>query len=294
MSARFAFFISITLFTHDTIRSAENIGTRNHHVSGELMSSKFAPSIGTVRNGRLELFGGFRLEVDGARVDPSAGAQRLLAFLSLQGPAARTVVAGTLWGHTTESRALGSLRTTMWRVNQVVPELIVVEHGRLALADFVSVDATEFGDQAVARFGGSREPDLPLPDLLLPELNVGELLPGWYEDWVIFERERLRQLRLHALEAAAAHLCACGRYAAALDMAYKAVRHEPLRESAHRAVILIHLAEGNFAEALREYERFRKLLIGQLGVEPSPDLATLVFGAPAGAHPIERSSPRYA
>jgi hypothetical protein len=42
-------------------------------------------------------------------------------------------------------------------------------------------------------------------------------------------------------------------------------------------MILIHLAEGNFAEALWEYERFRKLLIGQLGVEPSPDLAELVF-----------------
>jgi DNA-binding SARP family transcriptional activator len=253
------------------------------------MSSKSALTNGTIRNGRLELFDGFRLEVDGSQIDPSAGGQRLLAFLSLQGPAVRPVVAGTLWGHTTESRALGSLRTTMWRVNQAVPGLITVEHGRIALAAFVSVDATEFGDQAAARFRSSREADLPLPDL-----SVGELLPGWYEDWVIFERERLRQLRLHDLEAAAAYLCARGEYAAALDTAYKAVRHEPLRESAHRTVILIHLAEGNFAEALWEYERFRNLLIGQLGVEPSPDLAALIFGQPADGRPARHSSSRSA
>jgi DNA-binding SARP family transcriptional activator len=241
------------------------------------MSLDTALMNGTIRKGRLELFDGFRLEVDGSRIDASAGAQRLLAFLSLQGPAVRTVVAGTLWGHTTETRALGSLRTTMWRVNQAVPGLVAVERGRLALADFVSVDATEFGDQATARFRGIRDMDVPLANL-----RVRELLPGWYEDWVIFERERLRQLRLHALEAAADQLCARGQYAAALDTAFEAVRHEPLRESARRAVMLIHLAEGNFAEALWEYERFRDLLTGQLGVEPSPDLTRLVHGQTAG------------
>jgi DNA-binding SARP family transcriptional activator len=246
---------------------------------------------GTIRNGRLELFDGFRLEIDGTEVAPSIGAQRLLAFLSLQGPTVRAVVAGTLWGDTTENRALGSLRTTMWRINQLVQGLVTVEHGRLALAGFVGVDATEFGDRAAARFKGSTEVDLPPVDL-----RLRELLPGWYEDWVIFERERFRQLRLHVLEAAAAQLCAHGQYATALDTAFEAVRHEPLRESAHRAVILIHLAEGNFAEALREYERFRDLLIGQLGVEPSPDLARLIFGqpvtscslAPVSSPPIRR------
>lgn len=249
------------------------------------MSLNGGSAHGTIRNGRLELFDAFRLEVDGTRIAPSASAQRLLAFLSLQGPTARAVVAGTLWGHTTESRALGSLRTTIWRVNQAAAGLVAVEGGRLALADFVSVDATEFGAQATARFRHSRDADLPLPDL-----RVRELLPGWYEDWVIFERERLRQLRLHALEAAAAQLCEHGQHAAALDMAFEAVRNEPLRESAHRTVILIHLAEGNFAEALWEYERFRKLLIGQLGVEPSRELTRLVFGQTDDDHAVRHPS----
>ncbi|MDX2680546.1 bacterial transcriptional activator domain-containing protein [Streptomyces soliscabiei] len=50
-----------------------------------------------------------------------------------------------------------------------------------------------------------------------------------------------------------------------------------MRESARRAVIAVHRAEGNFAEALHEYERFRALLTDQLGVEPSLDLTDLVF-----------------
>ncbi|MBO3749214.1 SARP family transcriptional regulator [Streptosporangiaceae bacterium NEAU-GS5] len=235
------------------------------------MSRDATRADGTIRSGRLQLFDGFRLEVNGSDIDASTAAQRLLAFLSLHGPAVRPVVAGTLWGHTTESKALGSLRTTMWRVNHAAPGLVSTEHGRLALAGAITVDATEFGDRASARLRGGREADLPFSDL-----RAGVLLPGWYDDWVIFERERLRQLRLHALEAVAVELCARGQYAVALDTAYEAVRDEPLRESARRAVILIHLAEGNFAEALWEFERFRTLLGDQLGVEPSPDLVRLV------------------
>ncbi|SHH85084.1 AfsR/SARP family transcriptional regulator [Streptomyces sp. 3214.6] len=226
----------------------------------------------SVRRGRIELFDGFRLQVDGTWIHPASNGQRLLAFLSLLGPGTRSVVAGTLWANVPENRALGSLRTTMWRLNHTVPGLIVAARGQLTLAEFVTVDVTESVGTAGARLrhpGGT--------GLHSPELRLRELLPGWDDDWVIFERDRLRQLRLHQLEAAAADLCALGDYAMALDTALEAVRSEPLRESARRAVITVHRAEGNFAEALHEYERFRALLTDQLGVEPSLDLTDLVF-----------------
>jgi DNA-binding SARP family transcriptional activator len=104
----------------------------------------------------------------------------------------------------------------------------------------------------------------------------GELLPGWYDDWVIFERERLRQLRLHALDALAERLTAQGRYADALETAMESVQAEPLRESANRTIIAIHLAEANAAEALRHYRFFRDLLRSELGLEPSARLATML------------------
>ncbi|MEU9450694.1 BTAD domain-containing putative transcriptional regulator [Streptomyces sp. NPDC048277] len=239
--------------------------------------------------GHLKLFDGFRLEIGDDGVHLADSAQRLLAYLAIQGPAPRTVVAGTLWGDVSEERALGSLRTTVWRINQVVPGLVTGEHRRLALASFVSADVTEFAHRVAAR---SADSGTAGPALL--NLRIRELLPGWYEDWVVFERDRLRQLHLHALEAAATALCTGGEYAAALDTALAAVRGDPLRESARRAVILVHLAEGNVVEAHREYQRFRVLLAGELGLEPSDRLSGLVtgrngdrqYGAPAPAVPV--------
>ncbi|HEY6203669.1 MAG TPA: bacterial transcriptional activator domain-containing protein [Candidatus Limnocylindria bacterium] len=83
-------------------------------------------------------------------------------------------------------------------------------------------------------------------------LTGGELLADWCDEWVLLERERLRQLRLHALEVLTQRLVTVGRYADAMEVALAALRSEPLRESAHRAVISVHLAEGNRSEALRQ------------------------------------------
>jgi len=114
----------------------------------------------------------------------------------------------------------------------------------------------------------------------VPVLDGGELLPGWYEDWVLFERERLRQIRLYALEKLAGHLAAHRQYARALEAALQCVHLEPLRESAHRAVLTVHLAEHNIAEALRHYEFFRQLLHDEMGIEPSPQLREMLPEAP--------------
>jgi DNA-binding SARP family transcriptional activator len=109
-------------------------------------------------------------------------------------------------------------------------------------------------------------------------------LPYWYEDdWVIDEREAFRQVRLHALEILCLKLAMQKRYGEAVDTALAVVRAEPLRESAHRALVLVHLHEGNYGEALRQYERCRTLLRDELSVDPSPELRNLVFG-PARRH----------
>jgi DNA-binding SARP family transcriptional activator len=105
------------------------------------------------------------------------------------------------------------------------------------------------------------------------------LLPACYDEWVLTERERFRQLRLHALEALCDRLTARGRYGEAIDAGLAAVCAEPLRESGHRAVIKAHLAEGNNAEARRQYETYRKVLRDELGVEPSPGLRDMTIPA---------------
>jgi DNA-binding SARP family transcriptional activator len=121
---------------------------------------------------------------------------------------------------------------------------------------------------------------------LLPTLAaMGELLPGWYDDWVLLGRERLRQLQLHALELTAQQLTCSGRYAEAIEAAMAAVRLEPLRESATRVLIEVHLAEDNVVEAIRRLEFFERSLAAELGVEPSADLVNLVRSRQVRARP---------
>ena len=103
-----------------------------------------------------------------------------------------------------------------------------------------------------------------------------DLLPGWYDDWVIFERERIRQRLLHALEALSRRLVEVNRCAEAIDAAISAVSADPLRESANRVLIEAHLAEGNLIEARRTYERYRDSVGRELGVEPSEQIASLI------------------
>ena len=79
----------------------------------------------------------------------------------------------------------------------------------------------------------------------LESLHRRDLLPGWYDDWVIFERERLRQLRLHALEHTARLLLERRDLKTALQLALEAVRTEPLRETATALLMSVYLAEGN-------------------------------------------------
>ena len=230
---------------------------------------------------RLYLLNGFYLDLNGSRVNPPTSAQRLIAFLALRGPSSRALVSGTLWVEATEAQALGSLRTSIWRANRCVEGLVRAERTHLSLADFVRVDVAECLEEAASVVGPARGDSLASRHsgdgalLMLRRAGKG-LLPGWYDDWVVSERERLHHLRLHALEAAAARLTEMESYAVALDLALEAARADPFRESAQRAVIRVHLAEDNLSEVVQTYERFRSRLSLELGLRPSAELQALV------------------
>lgn len=224
---------------------------------------------------RLRLLEGFALERYDTRVDLPFGMQRLVAFLALRGPAHRSVVAGTLWPEVPEGQALASLRTSMWRVNRTVPGALGVEGTQLGTARALTVDSRDQEAFATRLLRDRVENEQWIRDGL-DSLWRGELLPGWYDDWVVFERERLNQLRLHALEHAAAVLTRRRQLDTALQLALEAVRGEPLRETANAVLMQVYLAEGNVCDALHQYEVFRDLLQRELGVEPSPALAELL------------------
>jgi DNA-binding SARP family transcriptional activator len=224
----------------------------------------------------IRLMDGFELVCDGEPVPCPLTAQRLLAFLGLHDrPLQRLFVAGKLWTDSTEERALASLRSAIYRANRPIAALIRVVDSRLSLGAGVLVDVREASAHAHALIEGEDECRAgPLLDR--------ELLPDWYDDWLIIERERFRQLRLHGLEALSRRLLEHRRYGEAAEAALSAIAGEPLRESAHRALIQVHLAEGNASEALRHFELFRRMLLDELGLAPSPQLVALARAAGDG------------
>jgi DNA-binding SARP family transcriptional activator len=222
---------------------------------------------------RVGLLGKFELTSNGESVEIPTSAQRLLALLALKGrQLPRAVVAGQLWSEATEDQSQSSLRSALWRLQRSGHVLIDVSPGVLRLADAVAVDTHEIISTTRALIEEHPHVD--------PNLDPGTLtralLPGWYEDWVVIERERLRQLCLHGLESLARRLVDCRRYARAIEVSLATVGCEPLRESAHRILIQAHLKEGNRSEAIRQYRRFADLLRDELDIEPSPSLTELI------------------
>jgi DNA-binding SARP family transcriptional activator len=221
---------------------------------------------------RLQLIGGFRLLRRGLPVTISPSAQRLLAYVALQlGPVTRDRVATALWLEKSDERARANLRSALWRVGQGADGVLVSQGEMIAVAEGVEVDVRTLEAQAQAVLAGSEPP----PSFESP-LFADELLPNWFDEWVLSERERLRQTRLHALEAMAELMLRRADYASALDMALSAVRAEPLRETSNRLVVTIHVAEGNPSEARRAYERFRRQLWEEMGLRPSRRIRSII------------------
>ncbi|MFF5288997.1 AfsR/SARP family transcriptional regulator [Paractinoplanes globisporus] len=221
---------------------------------------------------RLHLLDGFRLLHDGEPVPVPRGLQRIVAIVGLHPGATRGHLAGSLWPETSEERALSCLRTAIWRLRRSRCCPILAAGDTVRLDPVVTVDVDEL-IRSVSEVRAGADPRCAREVLAA---GGYDLLPGWYEDWVLLDRERLRQLRLHALEELArAHLRAA-EHGDALQAALEAMRAEPLRESPHRLIVEIHLAEGNAYEALHAFYVYRDLLRQDLAVEPSPTMCTLV------------------
>jgi DNA-binding SARP family transcriptional activator len=223
----------------------------------------------------LHLFGGPYVTVHGTRREVPEGSKRLLAFVALtQGRIERRRVAGELWPIGDDLRASGNLRSALWRLRAVGVDLVTADKWSLRLFEGVRVDCHMVSDWAARLIRGTAgNDDLTIPLSWSEALN---LLPGWYDDWVTMERERIRQRVLHALEVLSRRLAGAARCAEAVEAAMMAVAAEPLRESAQRVLIEAHLAEGNWTEGRRSYEAYRDLLCRELGVRPAADLASTV------------------
>jgi DNA-binding SARP family transcriptional activator len=243
----------------------------------------------------VRLLGTPRISTADQLVEVPDGCARLLVYVALH-PAGvqRRTAAGTLWPVGDDGRAAGNLRTALWRLNAAAPDLISADKTDLRLAPEVAVDLHVLSAWALRLIAGCpRDTDLAV---VPRDVDSFELLPGWYEDWALVERERFRHRMLHGVEALSRRRCDEGHWAQAVDLAMSVVAADPLRESAQRVLIEAHLAEGNLGEARRSYRLYRNLLRRELGVDPAPNLTTLVFpwSPVEGRPPLPRRAPRSA
>jgi DNA-binding SARP family transcriptional activator len=232
---------------------------------------------------------GFALRRNGRPVSLQFSAQRLTAFLALrERPTHRSFVAGSLWMDSGEDRASAALRTALWRATRCGCPLVCADGPNLSLADEVRVDVRDAMRSARALLSTAAGAEARPPEELI---DAGDILPDWYDDWLLLERERFRQLRLQALDTLGERLLNEGRHGEAANVALAAIAGEPLRESSHRLVVRIHLAQGNVYEAVRQYRFFRDLLRRKLDLAPSPAMDAL-FNARAarlGGWPATRA-----
>jgi DNA-binding SARP family transcriptional activator len=241
-------------------------------------STPAAASYPAITRLRLRLLGRFELSGDNRPLSVRPTGERLLAYLAVTPElVTRQEAAAALWPDCTDSRAAANLRSALCRLpGRLQGGVIRSFAGGVSLMPGLSVDVDEISSSLT---GGSVIGD----EVSISTLRQ-DLLPGWPEHWLVPAREWFRQVRLRALDTLCDQHRAAGRLGSALDAALAAVGCDPLRESAHRRLALIHITEGNFAEALRQYHAYRKLAASELGLPPSPHFRRLIsplLGRPA-------------
>ncbi|HXG64946.1 MAG TPA: BTAD domain-containing putative transcriptional regulator, partial [Blastocatellia bacterium] len=243
----------------------------------------------------LELFGWLRAEQGGRAITrfrtQKTGA--LLAYLAYYRHRAhpREELIELLWpnceidaGRHSLSVALSSLRHQMEPPGVPAGAVIVADRASVQLNPAaVTTDVAEFeaAIQSAARAGSAAGQAQFLTTAV--ELYRGELLPGYYEDWVLAERERLADEFFQAVGRLVAHLEQAGELSRALSFAHRAIQIDPLREPSHRDLMRLSAALGQPAAALRQYRELERILGEELGV--TPDAATQDLARRIAAQP---------
>jgi predicted ATPase/DNA-binding SARP family transcriptional activator len=259
---------------------------------------------------QLQLRGGLRVTYDDAPLEGlnSARIQSLLAYLLLhrQAPQNRQHLAFQFWPDSIEAKARANLRFFLHRLRRALPEadrfLQIDESSVMWRADApFTLDVAGFEDalaDAEQKTGEAATRALERAVLLYH----GELLPGYYDDWILPERERLQQLCLSALGRLMQVLENQGEYRAAVSHAQRLLRYDPLHEATYRHLMRLHALNGDRVGALRVYHACVAVLERELSVEPNPAtraqydqlLSQAAPATPAAPGTQARASPEYA
>jgi DNA-binding SARP family transcriptional activator len=235
---------------------------------------------------RISLFGKLHVQ-SGEHVLTSLSArkaQELFCYLLLyrDRPHPRETLAGLLWGDSLTARSKKYLRQALWQLQAALECQSEPTDGRLLIVELdwvqLNAEADLWLDVAVfeqafglARGTPGRELDVPSVQALqrAAQLYRGDLLEGWYQDWCLYERERLQNMYLAMLDKLMGHCEAHRDYERGLAYGTCILRYDRARERTHRRMMRLHCLAGDRTAALRQYERCVVALDEELGVDPA-------------------------
>ena len=239
-----------------------------------------APSV--MAQVQLRLFGGFQIQVPSGQTIalPARKAQALLAYLALHPGQAhpRDKLAALLWGDVPAERARHSLRQVLVGLRHALPRsgpvILLEEADSVAVGgSAIDVDVTSF-----ERLAASAEADALAAAIALYR---GDLLEGLavqeapFEEWLLTERERLRELAVETLAKLLAHHLKAGNRDEAIQAAVRLLGLDPVLESVHRALMRLYAQQGRRGAALAQYQACVSVLERELGIEPEAETKRL-------------------
>lgn len=225
----------------------------------------------------LRLLGQPQVHFNGVAVNDfrTAKVQALLYYLAVTGrPHGRESLVTLLWGDMPEATAKRNLTQVLSLLRKQFAQVLEITPQQIGLKPEATywVDVEQF-QQTLETIHPAQEPER-LRQVV--DLYRGDFLQGFYvkaaldfEEWVLAQRERLRELLIQALDSLVNHYLRQADYPAGLDIAARLLALEPWRETAHRQIMLLLAHSGRREAALAQYETCRQVLAQELGVEPT-------------------------
>jgi len=252
----------------------------------------------------IRLFGKFSLHcADEELLARASGrAKEIFGYLAVNRctPVSREFLAGLISRDASSKKSRKSVRQALWNLRAALVgangadarHILRISDGSVELlTEDVWLDLAEFERAAVDAKRWAHA----------VELYRGDLLQGWYQDWCLEERERLRQIYLETLDALVAACESQRDVNAGVAYAIRALHADPARECTHRALMRLYCLSGDRAAAVRQYEQCEKILRSELGIEPDDETKALYRSIrsghrqpptpPASAEPIPASPP---
>ena len=247
----------------------------------------------------IHLFGEMQaVQSDGRQLRLPPSTQSLFAYLILfhESSHSRESLTNLFWEDVPYKKARRCLSTTLWRLKKELPQgaacLAVSESGNVQFdySDSQWIDILSFEEKANL---GLHAPVEAMDVGLLEEaisLYRGDLLDGYYDEWVLRERERFHLLYLRTLSRLMRYYGGRNELAKGIDYGQQLLAVDPLREQIHRELMLLYMKKGDRSLAIQQYESCRRVLADELGIVPMPETLSLYKRLLSSSELVEKTA----